>query len=364
MQRLLKIVNGQQTGWSASVVRGCLWLLSKPYGVVIAIRNWLYKRQWRQVHKAEIPVISIGNLTVGGTGKTPTVAMLARWFRDQNIRVCIISRGFGADDDGRNDEAKELELSLPDVPHLQNPDRVAAITTAREELESQVALLDDGFQHRRLHRDLDIVLLDALEPFGYGHLLPRGLLREPLTSLRRADVVLIARADQVTEQSLATIRSRVQRYAPSAAWVESEHSPQRLRNSSGATESLELIDGKRILAFCGIGNPKGFFQTVKSLGGQLVHTETFPDHHQFSADDIQAIRETLDELNDVDLVLCTGKDLVKLSVDSFGEKPLWCVDIELSIRFGHEALLDRLNEILPAIPPDPNLEFAGEDSTR
>ena len=131
--------------------------------------------------------------------------MLARWFRARNIRVGILSRGFGAGIDGRNDEAKELEVLLPDVPHLQKPDRLASAQIATEELGMQLLLLDDGFQHRKIHRDLEIVLLDAREPFGFGHLLPRGLLREPLRSLRRADIVMATRADQVEPQKLAEI---------------------------------------------------------------------------------------------------------------------------------------------------------------
>ena len=116
------------------------------------------------------------------------VEWIARWFRRHNVRVSIVSRGYRAEEGGRNDEARELEQKLPDVPHVQNPDRVAAAQIAVEELETQLIVLDDGFQHRRLARDVDIVLLDALEPFGFEHVFPRGTLREPLAGLRRADV--------------------------------------------------------------------------------------------------------------------------------------------------------------------------------
>ena len=130
-----------------------------------------------------MPVISVGNITTGGTGKTPMVAWLARWFRNQDVRVALVSRGYRAEAEGQNDEARELATLLPDVPHLQNPDRVAAARIAIDELETQLIILDDGFQHRRIHRDLEIVLIDALQPFGFGHVLPRGLLREPLRGL-------------------------------------------------------------------------------------------------------------------------------------------------------------------------------------
>ncbi|MBU6174878.1 MAG: tetraacyldisaccharide 4'-kinase, partial [Planctomycetes bacterium] len=165
-----------------------LWCASQPYAAAVTLRNWAFDRGFKKTIGVEIPVVSVGNLTAGGTGKTPTVAFLAKWFRAQNKRVAILSRGYGAGSDGRNDEAKELEITLPDVPHLQSPDRIASARIAVDELGMELLLLDDGFQHRRIGRDLDIVLLDAREPFGFGHLLPRGLLREPLRSLKRADV--------------------------------------------------------------------------------------------------------------------------------------------------------------------------------
>ena len=182
MRRVEELLSGRSTSLSSILMRAGLWCLSQPYSAVIWGRNLAYDRRWKKVSKTTVPVVSVGNLTAGGTGKTPTVAMLARWFRERNIRVGILSRGFGAGIDGRNDEAKELEVLLPDVPHLQKPDRLASAQIATEELGMQLLLLDDGFQHRKIHRDLEIILLDAREPFGFGHLLPRGLLREPLRS--------------------------------------------------------------------------------------------------------------------------------------------------------------------------------------
>ena len=129
-------------------------------------------------------MISVGNLTTGGTGKTPVVCFLAKWFRGNGIRVGIVSRGYGRGDADANDEALELYARLPDVPHVQDPDRVAAATIAVDELEVQLILMDDGFQHRRLHRDLDLVVIDATEPFGFGHLLPRVYCENPSRGFR------------------------------------------------------------------------------------------------------------------------------------------------------------------------------------
>ncbi len=160
----------------------------------MAIRNLAYDWGLLRSYRSPLPVISVGNLSVGGTGKSPCVAWIARWLRAHDIRVAILSRGYGQLDSGQNDEALELELQLPDVPHLQHWDRSASAVLAHEELEMQALLLDDGFQHRRMARDLDIVMIDATDPPSALHVLPGGLLREPLSALRRADVVLLSRA--------------------------------------------------------------------------------------------------------------------------------------------------------------------------
>src|SRR5262249_14336937 len=155
------------------------------YGLAVRLRNLCYHLGWKRSYRAPVPVVSVGNLTVGGTGKTPCVEYVARYYREHDLRVAILSRGYGGSSrpptpsSGRNDEARVLEENLPDVPHLQGADRVALATVAVEELDSEVLVLDDGFQHRRLARNLDVVLVDTTVPWGYGYLLPRGLLREP-----------------------------------------------------------------------------------------------------------------------------------------------------------------------------------------
>ena len=191
------IVSGQRSGLGGWLLRGGLRLAETPYALAMRLRNWQFDRGRKAIQSVPVPVISVGNLTMGGTGKTPLVAWVARWLRQHDVRVTLISRGYGASAGGRNDEALELEHQLPDVPHLQNPDRLAAARLALEEFECQAILLDDGFQHRRIARDLDIVLLDACEPFGYGHVFPRGMLREPLAGLNRADVLALSRADML-----------------------------------------------------------------------------------------------------------------------------------------------------------------------
>ncbi len=348
------VISGRARGLLPSLVRAGLHAASYPYRVVVKSRNWLYDRGWKKSLAVPIPVVCVGNLTVGGTGKTPTVAMLARWFRSRNIRVAIVSRGYGAGADGRNDEARELETKLDDVPHLQDPDRYAAATVACEELEMQVIVLDDGFQHRRLARNLDIVLLDASDPFGYGYLLPRGLLRESPRSLRRADVVMITRCDLVSAQRLADIRTQVQRIAPKAAWVETEHRPIGLKNARDEHQSIEWLQDRKCFVFSGIGNPLAFLETVRRCGANIVGSQTFPDHHAFTAADIQQLTEAIRANPTIETVLCTGKDLAKIDIPMLGDRPLWMVEIELTIRSGKEALEDRLNEIVKKIPIQAN----------
>ena len=219
------IVSGRRQGFGAALWRAGLGLAETPYSLGVRWRNHRYDVGKAGVVRVEVPVISVGNLTLGGTGKTPMVEWLARWFRSHDVRVAIVSRGYGAVDGGQNDEARELEEKLPDVPHLQDPNRAAAARVAIDELATQLIVLDDGFQHRRLGRDLDIVLIDAVEPFGYDRVFPRGMLREPLSGLRRADVIGLTRADVVNETRRREIRTRVQAIQPQATWVELAHQP-------------------------------------------------------------------------------------------------------------------------------------------
>ncbi len=202
------LVSGKRRGIAAAALRGVLRMGEVPYAAVVRLRNRRYDRGNSEIHRAPVPVISVGNLTLGGTGKTPMVKWMARHLRGKQLRVAILSRGYGATDGAKNDEALELEQALPDVPHLQSPDRVGIAEMAVEELASQILLLDDGFQHRRLGRELDVVLLDATQPFGYDHVFPRGTLREPASGLRRAAVVCLSRADLVEPSRRAAIQQR------------------------------------------------------------------------------------------------------------------------------------------------------------
>ncbi len=342
------LVSGRRRGLAAAAWRALFSLVEFPYGFAVAWRNRQFDTGRRASHKVGVPVISVGNLTVGGTGKTPMVEWLAKWFRGRGVRVVVISRGYGAQAGSRNDEALELEEKLPDVPHLQNPDRVAAAETAIEEFESQLILLDDAFQHRRIRRDLNLVLIDALEPFGYGHLLPRGLLREPIAGLRRADAVVLTRADAVSGEVRERIQSQVSAWAGGAAWVEVAHQPVALRDHTGQERPLDPLPAKRVAAFCGIGNPAGFRHSLNACGFEVVELREFPDHHAFGRADVESLAAWIQGLN-VDGAVCTHKDLVKLGLGSLGTCPLWALQIGLEILVGREPFEAKLSALVAEI---------------
>ena len=336
-----EIVSGRRQGVWASAVRGGLRICETPYALAMHLRNRRYDSKPAAVTKVAVPVISVGNLTLGGTGKTPVVEWIARWYRQQGVRVALVSRGYGAEKAGLNDEAMELEERLPDVPHLQDPDRVAMAQVAIDELEMQVIVLDDGFQHRRLGRDLDIVLIDALEPFGFEHVFPRGTLREPLTGLARADVVALSRADSIDAQQRQAIQQRVARLAPEALWCEIVHRPRRLINSRGEQQEFSVLENQTIAAFCGIGNPAGFEHTLDQCGFKLSSFRPFGDHHDYTREDIESLGQWANQ-SGAQVVVCTHKDLVKIQVPRLGEVPLWAVAIEAEFLSGQEEFEARL----------------------
>jgi tetraacyldisaccharide 4'-kinase len=344
-ERFQELVSGRARGVWPSVQRGGLRLLSVPYGLGVRLRNRLYDRGWKRQLKAHVPVVSIGNLTLGGTGKTPCVEYVANFYREHDRHVAILSRGYGTEA-GRNDEALVLEQNLPDVPHLQGADRAALAATAVEELESEVLVLDDGFQHRRLARDLDLVLIDATNPWGHGRLFPRGLLREPRSSLRRADVIVLTRCDQVDENERGRIREAAARHAPERLIVETIHSPHDLVGHERAPEPPDRLKGRRAAAFCGIGNPSAFRRTLEDLGAKITEFRTFSDHHPYSRDDVEALRDWARRQATDCMVLTTQKDLVKLPVPTLGGRELWAVRIGLHIESGQAELDRKLEEVV------------------
>jgi tetraacyldisaccharide 4'-kinase len=228
---------------------------------------------------------------------------------------------------------------------LQNPDRVTAARVAIDEFQSQLILLDDAFQHRRIQRDLDIVLIDALEPFGFGHVFPRGTLREPLAGLSRAQVVVLTRADMVDEVERARICGIVERFAPRTVWAECRHAPRSLLSSTGQEESLGTLRGKPVAAFCGIGNPAAFRHTLAGLGYNVVAWREFPDHFAYAPSDAEELAGWA-KSQSADAVVCTHKDLVKLARDKLGGVPLRAVSVGLEFLSGQQAIEAALENLI------------------
>lgn len=348
-QLFIDIVSGRSRGPFAYLGRMVLGLASGGYALAATLRNFAYDKGLAKSSSAGVPVVSIGNITTGGTGKTPMVEYVARHYRGRNLRVAILSRGYGSEEHGgMNDEGLLLDQNLPDVPHLQGANRSELAQVAVNELESEVLILDDGLQHRRLKRILNIVLIDATNPFGYGWVLPRGLLREPLRQgLKRVDILVLTRSDLVSDDEKIAIRKKIQKLLPKTdkPWVESVHRPLDLIMAQGEIRQISSISGLKAAIFCGLGNPSAFRRTVESLGVQVVDERTFPDHHHYSEADIASLSQWVGS-TEADLVLTSQKDLVKLPVEHLGRRPLGAIRIGLDVIKGESELIQTLNNAL------------------
>ncbi len=346
--RFHALIRGERRGPVAYLLRAGLWWARLPYAVGVWVRNRGFDRHPTRAVRVPVPVVCVGNLTLGGTGKTVCVEYIARFYREQDRAVAILSRGYGSTDGGSNDEAMMLEENLPDVPHLQGADRVKVANTAVEELESDLLVLDDGFQHRRLHRDLDVVLIDATRPLAGEYLFPRGTLREPVGSLKRAGFVLFTRCDQAPEESVQRQIDWVKERFPNLPVGRTVHQPVELVGPDGATASVAEVAGKPVATVCGVGNPESFARTVADLGAAVIASRVYPDHHAYTADDVAELTAWAETLPPDAVVLTTQKDWVKLRVGELGGRKLWAVRVGLKFLNGEE----RFREVLRGVIPD------------
>ena len=349
------LVRRERRGPLALAARFGLWCASAPYAVAVRLRNRRYDCDPARAKRAAVPVVSVGNLTLGGTGKTPCVELVARFFRDRGLQVAVLSRGYGADS-GPNDEALVLEDNLPDVPHLQGADRFALAETAVEELEAELLVLDDGFQHRQLHRDLDVVLIDATRPPARDRLFPAGTLREPVSGLRRAGAIVLTRCDQVSAAELAALRDWLKGRAPNVPVAESEHRPVALIREAHEPEPVGALNGATLGAVCGIGNPAAFRRTLEALGATVCAFRAFPDHHPYTRADVEELSRWAAQLPAGATVATTQKDWVKLRVPDLAGRALRAVRVGLHLRSGEAELAAALERVTPAPRPAP-----GED---
>ncbi len=280
-----------------------LWLLYRP---IIGIRNTAYNLNWFRPLRLSKPVISVGNIIAGGSGKTPFVIMLCELLQAHQCH--ILSRGYKGDANG-NDEARLMPVPV----HCDSK----RFRSGRQAIKdgAELLILDDGFQHRQLHRDVDIVLIDATRPWGSdtgqrGAVLPLGLLREHPRSLQRADILIVSKSDQVSEESLSKLDNQLQRFAKPI--LHAEHRPTHLSQLPDSEQiNLETLAGRKVLCVSGIAHPQAFETSVHAQAYEVVGHLAYPDHHHFTKADIQRINEQAQQLDAV--VLCTSKDAVKIA---------------------------------------------------
>jgi tetraacyldisaccharide 4'-kinase len=319
------------------------------YGGAVALRHALYDRGWLKSRRVEVPVISVGNLSVGGTGKTPFVAWLAARLEGRGLRPGILSRGYrGTERAGRleSDETLWYEHVLPHVPVHAAPDRrLGAARLIEEGVECVV--LDDGFQHRRLQRDLDLVLVDATRPWGLPRgeagdpgvraLLPRGLLRDSPWRLAACDALVVTRSDQVRAEELEALVEDLRELAPGRGILLGVHRPVRLVGPDGRASHAAALRGRDVDLVSGIGNPQAFRATVAKLGARVGEHRAFPDHHAYGADDLAGLGE------DGRWIVTTAKDARKLALAA---RAVHVLEVEFHLEEG-EDLLDALLDALP-----------------
>ncbi len=348
----LRIISGEAPGVIGGTARLALTVLSWPYAAAVRVRNHLYTSGRLKAYRAGVPVICVGNLTTGGTGKTPLVVWLYRYLREEQVRCAILTRGYKVQAGELSDEPALLATQCPDTAVIVNPDRVAGAAEAVRQHNAQVLVMDDGFQHRRLSRDLDIVAIDATQPFGYGRLLPAGLLREPITGLSRAHAVVLTRCDQVSQNALKRIEDDVRRINPDLVVARSSHVPTGIRTAAGTGIAVEQLRGQRVFAFCGIGNPQSFFHTIERAGGVLVGSTVYDDHYRYIVGDLERICGEATGQK-ASLVLTTQKDWTKISrwAVPHEDPPLACLTVELQITTGTDRLTALIDRVLGGTMP-------------
>lgn len=371
-ERFRRILLHEEHGPSAICWRCFLETVRPFYALAVWLRNRSFDRHPERTFHAAVPVLSIGNLTLGGTGKSPVVFWIARELLLQGRKIAVLSRGYKSKEQNReikqkfnqnqknesnpetdsetnletdflNDEGRELAKRLPEVVQLQNPNRCESARCAVEKWGAEVLLLDDGFQHRKLYRDGNIVLVDASEPFGLtGRLFPCGTLREPMRELRRADVLILTHAEQLSLRERHTLREELETRFPSPKkrlWVETTYEPTGLAAKDGSiltiAEAQNRFSKQKIGAFCGIGKPTGLFETLKRAGLEPASTKNFADHQVYGTDETREIVQWA-QTEGLEVVICTEKDAVKLKPELFQQLPLFSLRAEVSFLEGRE----------------------------
>ncbi len=342
-----EVISGRRTTPDARLARAalcvpayCLWRPLSAIGRYYRLYGPL------RPYRAGCPVISVGNITAGGTGKTPMVEWVCARLMELGRKPAILTHAYRAGGEAENEETRLLAGRFSAVPVLSGKNRSALARDALAEGLADCLLLDDGFQHLALQRDLDIVLVDCLQPFGYEHPIPRGLLREPLKALERADIIVLTRSDKIGPELKAAIRDRISSAAGTVPVAEAVHKPTQLINSSGKEpKNPESLDKMKVMLFSAIGNPPAFESTIMGLGADIRKHFTFRDHHRYTRTDLETLAREAGTCG-CKAVITTEKDYVKLKNRWPAKIPLYVLRVELRITDGKEQLNRLMNGAL------------------
>jgi tetraacyldisaccharide 4'-kinase len=319
-----------------------LYLLSLPYGGAVRARSLLYFLRLLKTKTLPCPVISVGNITVGGTGKTPLVMSLAKGLTERGISVAILSRGYKGKkasepvvSDGKTiflspeesgDEPFLMAKACKGIPVLVGKDRFVNGRIALQRFGVKGLLLDDGYQHLPLHRDINILLIDSQIGLGDRTLLPRGILREPLSHFRRADLFLLTKVEAI--ETCQPLEKKIHEIHPSARVFHSHFEPVSLVDPQEEQEELSSLKGKTVLALSGIAHPNYFSSLLRKCGMKIVREAIFPDHHHYRTSDLSSIKE---KSKRIDCIVTTEKDMVKLRKWNIAHLPIRALRIEVKI---------------------------------
>jgi tetraacyldisaccharide 4'-kinase len=371
-EKIFRLIQQEErrSAW-ASLLRAVATLAAWLYDKITNLRNFLFDNGVLKTHRLNCPVISVGNLTMGGTGKTPMVVWLARLFSEEGYRVGILSRGYGGIEstrvtvvsDGENilanqatsgDEPLMLSRQLSGIPVLCSTKRVKAGKVAIEKFNCNVLVLDDGFQHRHLARDLDMVMLDARDPFGSNWVFPRGTLREKAAALGRAQVLVLSHFDgsEKARKNLATLSKNW----PDKIMATAAHRPTRIFSAAGQGEKpLSSLTDLRLAAFAGIARPDNFFQGVHNLGGRLVYAAALPDHYPLTHELLASLAREASRF-EPELWLTTEKDWVRLPQALPQEMELYVLAVEIDLDRDGSQLIGAVRRVLK------DVDVGSEDS--
>jgi tetraacyldisaccharide 4'-kinase len=299
------LITGERRVLLGPILRPFLLLASYLFFTCAKTRVFLYRYGILSSNKLPLPVISIGNITWGGTGKTPLVESVLQWLNDKGLQAVLLTRGYG------NDEDLVLSSNMPYVRVLSGKNRLSNALAYLKRNKADVFVLDDGFQHLKIKRDIDIVTLNAQAPFGNKRLIPAGCLREPLNSLRRADMVVITKSDLTEERELLEIVSCVKNISGSIIICKSVHRPVCFYSSDSREKPLEYIKGEHVICVSALADNKSFVKTIKKIGAEIARSLYYVDHHRYTESDVKRIIE-ISEARQSKIVVTTEKDWVKL----------------------------------------------------